>query len=47
MYIYTYIRIYICTNIHIHICVYRLVQALGTTYNGVKGVGWDVNVHVH
>ena len=33
--------------IYIYISIYRLVQASGTTYDGVGGVGWDVNVHVN
>ena len=41
VYIYIYLHI-----IHICVCIYRLVPPLGTTYNGVGGMGWDVNVHV-
>ena len=33
-------------HLYDYICIYRLVQASGTTYDGV-GVGWDVNVHVN
>ena len=25
----------------------RLVPGLGTTYDGVGGMGWDVNIHVN
>ena len=44
IYVYMYICIYVC--IYIYDYIYRLVPSLGTTYDGVGGMGWDVNVHV-
>ena len=47
---YVDIYIYVCVYVYIYICmyiyIYRLVPSPGTTYDGVGGMGWDVNVHV-
>ena len=35
--LYVYIYIYVCVCGSIEYCIYRLVQASGTTYDGVGG----------
>ena len=43
-----YISDYICISSYMcSICIYKLVPAPGTTYDGVGGWGGDVNVHVN